>query len=231
MQSLLTNVYDTSYTLMFYSWMKIGYKRGNYLLFFSSCSLHTTWISHLCYGLAWQGSCISLGMWHKKCSVAKTLWHCDTPSDIPGDKRRRPRGLPSHVPAIVAGPIGSNHQSPPGCPSLALTGACDSSAAAALLAALLHCPSGQSAPQLAPALAGVASVLAACQKEPEATEEVQISSNGLDPDGCAHDNSPPVPVVWVFVSEKHRGHHNHTAKLCMQDKSHWGVKEHRQLLW
>lgn len=34
------------------------------------------------------------------------------------------------------------------------------------------------------------SVLAACQKEPEATEEVQISSNGLDPDGCAHDNSP-----------------------------------------
>lgn len=63
---------------------------------------------------------------------------------------------------------------------------------------------------------GVASVLAACQKEPEATEEVQISSNGLDPDGCAHDNSPPVPVVWVFVSEKHRGHHNNTAKLCMQ---------------
>lgn len=28
--------------------------------------------------------------------------------------------------------------------------------------------------------------------------------------------APPVPVVWVFVSEKHRGHHNNTAKLCMQ---------------
>lgn len=127
---------------------------------------------------------------------------------MPGDKRMRPRGLPSRVPAIAAGPTRSNQQSPHGCPSLALTGAFDSSAA--LLTALLHCPSGQSAPQLAPALVGVASVLAACQKEPEATEEVQISSNGLDPDGCAHDNSPPVPVVWVFVSEKHRGHHNNS---------------------
>lgn len=129
----------------------------------------------------------------------------------------RARGLPFRVPAIAAGPIWSKHQSLHGCPS-ALTGAFDRSAA--LLTALLHCPSGQSAPQLAPALVGVASVFGACQKEPEATEEVQISSNGLDPDGCAHDNSPPVPVVWVFVSEKHRGHHNKTAKLCMQDKSH-----------
>lgn len=104
----------------------------------------------------------------------------------------RPRGLPFRVLAIAAGPmqdLRSNHQSPHGCPSLALTGAFDRSAA--LLTALLHCPSGPSAPQLAPALVGVASVFAACQKEPEATEEVQISSNGLDPDGCAHDNSPP----------------------------------------
>lgn len=39
--------------------------------------------------------------------------------------------------------------------------------------------------------------------------------------------------LWFgfFVSEKHRGHHNNTAKLCMQDKAHWRVKEHCQLLW
>lgn len=70
---------------------------------------------------------------------------------------------------------------------------------AALLAALLHCPSGQSAPQLALHWWVMPGPSAACQKEPGATEEVQISSNGLDPDGCAHDNRPP--CLWFgFLS-------------------------------
>lgn len=66
---------------------------------------------------------------------------------------------------------------------------------AALLAALLHCPPGQSAPQLALHWWLMPAPSAACQKEPGATEEVQISSNGLDPDGCAHDNRPP--CLWL----------------------------------
>lgn len=102
---------------------------------------------------------------------------------------------------------------------------------AALLAALLHCPSGQSTPQLALHWWVKPAPSAACQKEPGSTEEVQISSNGLDPDGCIHDNRPPCLWFGFFVSEQHRGHHNNTAKLCMQAKYHWHVKEYWQLLW
>lgn len=99
------------------------------------------------------------------------------------------------------------------------------------LAALLHCPFGQSTLQLGLHRWVMPAFSVACQKEPGATEEVQISSNGLDPDGCAHDNRPPCLCFRVFVSEKRRGCHNNTAKLCMQNKYHWHVKEHCQLLW
>lgn len=95
-----------------------------------------------------------------------------------------------------------------------------------LLAALLHRPSGQSAPQLALHWWVMPAPSAACQKELGATEEVQISSNGLDPDGCADDNRPH--VLSLRFCEKHRGHHNNTATLCMQGKYHWHVKK---LLW
>lgn len=65
------------------------------------------------------------------------------------------------------------------------------------------CPSSLSlwsiCTSIGPALVGDSCSSAACQKEPGATEEVQISSNGLDPDGCAHDNRPP--CLWFgFLS-------------------------------
>lgn len=100
------------------------------------------------------------------------------------------------------------------------------------LAALLHCPSGQSAPQLALRWWVMPAPSVACQREPGATEEVQISSNGLDPDGCVDDNRPRAWGLGFFCQgETRRGHHNNTAKLCMQDKHYWHVKEHSQLLW
>lgn len=75
-------------------------------------------------------------------------------------------------------------------------------------AALHGCSSStaQSAPQLASELVGDACSPAACQKKkvPGATEEVQISSNGLDPDGCAHDNRPPCLWFRGFVTEERR---------------------------
>lgn len=112
--------------------------------------------------------------------------------------------LPRHVPSTTVGPLKKKKC---GRPSLDAAAALDGSTAP-------HgCSSStaQSAPQLAPELVGDACSPAACQKKekekkvPGATEEVQISSNGLDPDGCAHDNRPPCLWFGGFVTEERRG--------------------------
>lgn len=116
-------------------------------LTFLSTSLHAAWISYLSY--VWAGILRQLYIlcsWHQTCAVVKTLWHSDKHSDIPRDKRMKPRRLPCLVPSIAIGPQKA-YQPPHWCPSLDLTGVFDRSAV--LLAALLHCPCGQSAPQLA----------------------------------------------------------------------------------
>lgn len=85
-----------------------------------------TWISVslLVHVWAGKGQLYVVGSWHQKCAVAKSLWHSDTPSNIPRDKRIKPGRLPRHVPSIAIGPQKpqANYQPPRGCPSLDLTG-------------------------------------------------------------------------------------------------------------
>lgn len=54
------NIYGRFHTLMFYSWIKMGYERGNYLLLSILCT-PLEYLIFLC-GQAWQGSCISSGV-------------------------------------------------------------------------------------------------------------------------------------------------------------------------
>lgn len=74
---------------------------------------------------AGEGQLYIAGSWHQKCAVAKSLWHSDTPYNIPRDKRMKPGRLPRHVPSVARGPQKpqANYQPPRGCPSLELTGA------------------------------------------------------------------------------------------------------------
>lgn len=119
------------------------------------------------------------------------------PETAPGTKEVQLGRLPRHVPSTVVGPPKKR-----GRPSLDVAVMLDGSTAP-------HgCSSSttQSAPQLALELVGDACSPGACQKKvPGATEEVQISSNGLDPDGCAHDNRPPCLWFGGFVTEERRG--------------------------
>lgn len=136
---------------------------------------------------------------------------------------RHPRGQRKEAEG-PANSCRSNHQSQHGRPSRGLTGACDRSAAP--LTALLHCPSAPSAPQLAPVLFGVLlSVLAACQKKKKKKSQkpqrkCKYPLMALIQMDAPMTIAPPLPAVWVFVSEKHRGHHNNTAELCMRDRPH-----------
>ena len=154
------------------------------------------------------------------CSVAdnRSVLCCQTsdielqPPTSPRDNRGRPGPFPpSHCPINRCGSPGTSGQpSACLCPSQGLTGAL-----VGLLAGWwAGRPSGQSAPQSPQCWWAQPAPSAACHKEPGGTEEVQISSNGLDPDGCAHDNRPP--CLWWPVSGQHRGHHNDSAELCMQ---------------
>lgn len=114
---------------MFYSCIEVELKLPVFfLLFEGTVYLYVTGtcISFfvLVYVWAGKGQLYIVGSWHQKCAVAKTLWHSDTPSNIPRDKRMKPGRLPRHVPSIAVGPQEpqANYQPLCGCPSLDLTG-------------------------------------------------------------------------------------------------------------
>lgn len=167
-------------------------------------------------------------IWHQKCAVVKSRWHSDTPCNIPGDQRIKPGRLARHVPSIAIGSQEpqASEQLLLGCPSLVSTGV------------LPHWLPFFTVPLANlhlnwPCAGGWCLLLLLHVKESQEPQRkckyplmALIQMDALMTIG-------PVPEVWGFFcqGETHRGHHNNTAKLCMQDKHYWHVKEHSQLLW